>query len=62
MIIIIIIIFIYLLALNMNYRENSVRIVVIISDAPPHGLGEVLDGFPEGILYYILLYYLYYIL
>jgi len=35
-------------ALNMNYREGSVRIVVVISDAPPHGLGEFLDGFPQG--------------
>jgi len=35
-------------AYSMSFRENSVRIVVLISDAPPHGLGELLDGFPDG--------------
>lgn len=35
-------------ALNMDYRKDSARVVVIISDAPPHGLGESGDGFPNG--------------
>jgi len=35
-------------ALNMDYRKNAVRICVIIADAPPHGLGEASDGFPNG--------------
>jgi len=35
-------------ALNLDYRKNSVRICVVIADAPPHGLGESGDGFPDG--------------
>jgi len=35
-------------ALNMDYRKDSAKIVVCISDAPPHGLGESGDGFPDG--------------
>jgi len=35
-------------ALTMDYRKNSVRVCVIIADAPPHGLGEQSDGFPNG--------------
>ncbi|EAU86957.1 elongation factor-2 kinase [Coprinopsis cinerea okayama7 len=35
-------------ALNMEWKENAVKIVVLITDAPPHGLGEVGDGFPNG--------------
>jgi len=35
-------------ALNMNWRKIAVKIVVLITDAPPHGIGEADDGFPEG--------------
>jgi len=35
-------------ALNMEYRKNSVRVCVVIADAPPHGLQENGDGFPQG--------------
>jgi len=35
-------------ASKMAFRPGSVRVVVIISDAPPHGLDENLDGFPDG--------------
>lgn len=32
-------------ALNMKWREKAVKMVVLITDAPPHGLGESGDGF-----------------
>ncbi|KAH6874240.1 hypothetical protein BKA70DRAFT_1129210, partial [Coprinopsis sp. MPI-PUGE-AT-0042] len=45
-------------ALNLGWRQESeddeteeedvVKIVVLITDAPPHGLGERRDGFPNG--------------
>jgi len=34
--------------LDMDYRKGSVRVCVLISDAPPHGIGESGDGFPNG--------------
>jgi hypothetical protein len=36
-------------ALKLNWREKSTKICVLISDAPPHGLGDYSDGFPNGI-------------
>ncbi|THH07658.1 hypothetical protein EW145_g3230 [Phellinidium pouzarii] len=37
------------LALSMDgWREDSVKVVVVITDAPPHGLGERDDAFPNG--------------
>jgi len=33
---------------NLNWRNSSTKIVILISDAPPHGLGEYDDGFPNG--------------
>ena len=43
-------------ALNLEWRQSeegengvkAVKIVVLITDAPPHGLGEIGDGFPNG--------------
>ena len=35
-------------SLQYPWRENSVKIVVLIADAPPHGLGCSGDGFPDG--------------
>jgi hypothetical protein len=35
-------------ALNMDWRDSAVKIVILITDAPPHGIGEHKDGFPEG--------------
>eukprot|EP00611_Tribonema_gayanum_P011893 TRINITY_DN2231_c0_g1_i3.p1 TRINITY_DN2231_c0_g1~~TRINITY_DN2231_c0_g1_i3.p1 ORF type:complete len:509 (-),score=180.07 TRINITY_DN2231_c0_g1_i3:426-1952(-) len=35
-------------ALHMAWRPDAVKIVVLIADAPPHGLGEHGDGFPNG--------------
>ena len=31
-------------ALNMDWRENASKMVVLIADAPPHGIGEYGDG------------------
>ena len=33
---------------KMPWRPEATKIVVHIADAPPHGLGERGDGFPEG--------------
>lgn len=35
-------------ALNLPWRPDAAKIVVLIADAPPHGLGESGDGFPNG--------------
>jgi len=35
-------------ALKLDWRKNSVRICVVIADAPPHGIGSNGDGFPQG--------------
>jgi len=34
--------------LNMDWREYASKMVVLIADAPPHGIGEYGDGFDEG--------------
>jgi hypothetical protein len=31
-------------ALNMDWREYASKMVVLIADAPPHGIGEYGDG------------------
>lgn len=40
-------------ALNMDWREHASRMVVLIADAPPHGIGEYGDGalsdFPQSL-------------
>jgi hypothetical protein len=33
---------------RLAYRPNSAKVCVFIADAPPHGLGESGDGFPNG--------------
>lgn len=33
---------------TLAWRPNATKVVVMISDAPPHGLGENGDGFPQG--------------
>ncbi|KIY45667.1 elongation factor-2 kinase [Fistulina hepatica ATCC 64428] len=35
-------------ALQMDWRPNASRMIVLIADAPPHGIGEYGDGFDEG--------------
>ncbi|KAF8964348.1 hypothetical protein BDZ97DRAFT_1904431 [Flammula alnicola] len=35
-------------ALSMDWREYASKMVVLIADAPPHGIGEYGDGFDEG--------------
>jgi len=34
--------------LSLQYRPNAAKVCVFIADAPPHGLGESGDGFPNG--------------
>jgi len=33
---------------ELNWRPNASKVCVFIADAPPHGLGESGDGFPDG--------------
>jgi len=35
-------------ALHMDWREAASKMVVLIADAPPHGIGDYGDGFEEG--------------
>ncbi|KAI0076315.1 hypothetical protein K474DRAFT_1663145 [Panus rudis PR-1116 ss-1] len=35
-------------ALNMEWRPDASKMVVLIADAPPHGIGEYGDGFDDG--------------
>lgn len=35
-------------ALKLSWRTNSTKICILISDAPPHGLGCKFDKFPNG--------------
>ena len=35
-------------ALDMEWVEDAVKMVVLITDAPPHGIGESGDGFTES--------------
>lgn len=35
-------------ALNMEWREQAIKMIVLIADAPPHGIGEYGDGFSQG--------------
>jgi len=35
-------------ALNSDWRKSAVKVCVIIADAPPHGIGNYGDGFPNG--------------
>lgn len=34
--------------LHMEWRPSAAKVCVLIADAPPHGLGEACDGFPQG--------------
>ena len=35
-------------ALDMDWREDAVKVCILIGDAPPHGLGEPNDAFKAG--------------
>ncbi|KAF8895365.1 hypothetical protein BD779DRAFT_1668650 [Infundibulicybe gibba] len=35
-------------ALHMDWRDYASKMVVLIADAPPHGIGEYGDGFDDG--------------
>ncbi|KAK2465262.1 hypothetical protein APHAL10511_002616 [Amanita phalloides] len=35
-------------AINMEWRIDASKMVVLIADAPPHGIGEYGDGFDDG--------------
>ncbi|CED85162.1 elongation factor-2 kinase [Phaffia rhodozyma] len=33
---------------DVEWREDAAKMVVLVADAPPHGIGEYGDGFPNG--------------
>ncbi|KDN40302.1 hypothetical protein RSAG8_08212, partial [Rhizoctonia solani AG-8 WAC10335] len=35
-------------ALHSPWNEGATKVAVLVTDAPPHGLGELNDGFPNG--------------
>ncbi|KAI0056104.1 elongation factor-2 kinase [Artomyces pyxidatus] len=35
-------------ALKMDWRDQASKMIVLIADAPPHGIGEYGDGFDDG--------------
>lgn len=35
-------------ALDMDWAENAIKMVILITDSPPHGLDESGDGFTES--------------
>ena len=35
-------------ALKLDFRPAATKVAILIADAPPHGLGQSGDGFPEG--------------
>lgn len=35
-------------AYDLEWRETASKMCVLIADAPPHGIGEYGDGFPQG--------------
>ncbi|OBZ77251.1 Dye-decolorizing peroxidase msp1 [Grifola frondosa] len=36
-------------ALKLTWRNDAMKFVILITDAPPHGIGEVGDYFPSGV-------------
>ena len=36
------------MCLTADWRDGASRVAILITDAPPHGLGEGRDGFPNG--------------
>ena len=36
------------LCLTADWKDGASRVAILITDAPPHGLGESGDGFPDG--------------
>jgi hypothetical protein len=35
-------------ALNARWNVDAVKVAILVTDAPPHGIGESHDGFPGG--------------
>jgi hypothetical protein len=35
-------------ALNAEWNVDAIKVAILITDAPPHGIGENGDGFPDG--------------
>jgi len=35
-------------ALNASWNDKATKVAVLITDSPPHGIGEYGDGFPDG--------------
>lgn len=37
-------------ALSLNWRPDATKVVVLVTDAPPHGIGEEYDNYPDQCL------------
>lgn len=37
------------MALFSEWRVDATKMVILITDSPPHGIGEPMDCFPSGI-------------
>lgn len=35
-------------ALNSDWRDDGAKIAILITDSPPHGIGDNGDGIPDG--------------
>ena len=35
-------------ALNVAWNEDAKKIAILVTDSPPHGIGEQVDDFPRG--------------
>lgn len=35
-------------ALGMDWRKGSTKVVILVTDEPPHGLSKLGDSFPKG--------------
>lgn len=38
---------------KLKWRDDAVKVVILIADAPPHGLGADSDDFPDGNYHYM---------
>ena len=36
-------------ATDLDWRPSASKMAILITDAPPHGIGEYGDGFPNGL-------------
>ncbi|KIK35126.1 hypothetical protein CY34DRAFT_17225 [Suillus luteus UH-Slu-Lm8-n1] len=40
---------------NAGWKDRATKVAILITDSPPHGIGEDEDGFPGGCPLYVTL-------